>query len=107
MKAYDPIAMRACRELHPSLKIRYCQSVKELALDADALVVVTEWNEFRNLPLADLAELMASPVLVDGRNIFSPEGAMAAGFDYAGIGRNPRNRAENREARRAAARSVT
>jgi UDPglucose 6-dehydrogenase len=107
VKAYDPIAMTACRELYPGLKIRYCQSAKELALDADALVVVTEWNEFRNLPLADLAELMASPVLVDGRNMFSPEAAMAAGFDYSGIGRSPRNRAETRESRRAAARSVT
>ena len=103
VKAYDPIAMKACRELYPGLKIRYCQSARELALDADALVVVTEWNEFRDLPLGELAVLMASPVLVDGRNIFSPETALAAGFDYAGIGRTPRTR----EARRAAARSVT
>jgi UDPglucose 6-dehydrogenase len=105
VKAYDPIAMKACHELHPGLKIRYCQSVKELALDADALVVVTEWNDFRNLPLAELAEMMASPVLVDGRNIFSPETAMAAGFDYAGIGRSPRSLVETRESRRTAVRS--
>jgi UDPglucose 6-dehydrogenase len=107
VKAYDPIAIKACRELHPDLKIRYCQSARELALDADALVVVTEWNEFRSLPLAELAELMTSPILVDGRNMFTPEAAIAAGFDYAGIGRSPRNRAETREARRATARSVT
>jgi UDPglucose 6-dehydrogenase len=69
--------------------------------------VVTEWSEFRSLPLAELAELMATPVLVDGRNIISPEAAKAAGFDYAGIGRSPRSRAEMRESRRAAARSVT
>ena len=106
VKAYDPIAMNACRELYPGLKIRYCQSVRELAADADALVVLTEWNEFRSLPLAELAELMALPVLVDGRNIISPEAAMAAGFDYAGIGRSPRGRAETRESRRAIARSV-
>jgi UDPglucose 6-dehydrogenase len=107
VKAYDPIAIKACRELYPDLKIRYCQSARELALDADALVVVTEWNEFRSLPLAELAELMTSPVLVDGRNMFTPEAAIGAGFDYAGIGRSPRNRAETREARRATARSVT
>ena len=107
VKAYDPIAMKACADLHPGLKIRYCQSAKELALDSDALVVVTEWNEFRSLPLRELVELMASPVLVDGRNIFTPEAAIAAGFDYSGIGRSPRNRAETREARRATAKSVT
>jgi UDPglucose 6-dehydrogenase len=107
VKAYDPIAMKACRELHPALKIRYCQSAKEAALDADALVVVTEWNEFRCLPLAELAAVMVSPVLVDGRNIFSPEAAVAAGFDYTGIGRGPRKRSDVRENRRAAARSVT
>ena len=107
VKAYDPIAIEACRESHPGLKIRYCQSARELAVDADALVVVTEWTEFRSLPLGELAELMATPVLVDGRNIISPEAAMAAGFDYAGIGRSPRSRAEMREFRRAAARSVT
>jgi UDPglucose 6-dehydrogenase len=107
VKAYDPIAMNACRELYPGLRIRYCQSVRELAVDADALVVLTEWSEFRSLPLGELAELMASPVLVDGRNIISPEAAMAAGFDYAGIGRGPRSRAETRESRRAAARSIT
>ena len=107
VKAYDPIAMKACADLYPGLKIRYCQSAKELALDSDALVVVTEWNEFRSLPLRELAELMVSPVLVDGRNIFAPEAAIAAGFDYSGIGRSPRNRAETREARRATAKSVT
>jgi len=106
VKAYDPIAMKACRELHPGLKIRYCQSAKDVALDADALVVVTEWNEFRSLALAELAAVMASPVLVDGRNIFSPEAALAAGFDYTGIGRSPRSRADNRESRRVAARSL-
>jgi UDPglucose 6-dehydrogenase len=106
VKAYDPVAMQACRELNPGLKIRYCQSVKDAALDADALVVVTEWNEFRELPLAELAAVMASPVLVDGRNIFAPEAAAAAGFDYTGVGRCPRSRAETRESRRVAARSL-
>jgi UDPglucose 6-dehydrogenase len=106
VKAYDPIAMQACRELHKNLKIRYCDSAKEVALDSDALVVVTEWSEFRNLPWEQLAEIMAKPVLVDGRNIVDPEIALAAGFDYTGIGR-PRPRTERlrtqiQEARRAA-----
>jgi UDPglucose 6-dehydrogenase len=97
VKAYDPIAMQACRELYPELKIRYCESALEAAQDSDALVVVTEWNEFRGLPLAELAAAMAQPVLVDGRNIFSPEAAMAAGFDYTGMGRCPRPREPRRE----------
>jgi UDPglucose 6-dehydrogenase len=93
VRAYDPIAMRACRERHPGLKIRYCDSVEELAADADALVVVTEWEEFRGLDLAALARSMATPILVDGRNLFAPEAAMAAGFDYTGVGRCARPRA--------------
>jgi len=101
VKAYDPIAMNACRQFHPDLKIRYCESPREVAEDSDALVVVTEWDEFRNLRLEDLADVMAKPVLVDGRNVFQPEAAIAAGFDYTGMGRGPRRRAENhnREAR--------
>ena len=98
VKVYDPIAMQACRQLYPGLKIRYCESALETAQDADALVVVTEWNEFRALPLAELAAAMAQPVLVDGRNIFSPEAALAAGFDYTGMGRCPRPREPRREA---------
>ena len=99
VRAYDPIAMQACRELRPDLKIRYCASARELAADADALVVVTEWEEFRALDLAGLARAMATPILVDGRNLFRPEDAIAAGFDYAGVGRPARARAvEPREA---------
>lgn len=97
VKAYDPVAMHACRKLHSDLKIRYCDSPREVAQDSDALVVVTEWKEFSALPLAELAPLMAKPVLVDGRNVFRPEAAAAAGFDYTGIGRCPRPVVERRE----------
>jgi UDPglucose 6-dehydrogenase len=92
VKAYDPIANAACRTQRPDLKIRLCESVKELATDCDALVLVTEWKEFHSLDLAALARLMATPILVDGRNLFVPETAIAAGFDYAGIGRNVRTK---------------
>ena len=87
VKAYDPIANAACRRQRPDLKIRYCDSAMELATGADALVLVTEWKEFHTLDLAELAGVMASPILVDGLNLFVPETAIAAGFDYAGIGR--------------------
>jgi UDPglucose 6-dehydrogenase len=92
VRAYDPIAMAACRKQHPDLKIRYCDSPEELAAGADALVVVTEWRQFRELDLAALARSMSTPVLVDGRNLFRPDDALAAGFDYAGIGRSVRSR---------------
>jgi UDPglucose 6-dehydrogenase len=99
VKAYDPIAMNACRELRPDLKIRYCDSAGDLAQESDALVVVTEWQEFRTLDLAGLAGRMATRILVDGRNLYTPEAAIAAGFDYTGIGRLARTRtADQREA---------
>jgi UDPglucose 6-dehydrogenase len=98
VRAYDPIAMDACRQQRPDLKIRLCQSAIELATGADALVVVTEWRQFRDLDLAELRRVMAAPILVDGRNLYSPEAAIAAGFDYCGVGRPVRARALSEEA---------
>jgi UDPglucose 6-dehydrogenase len=91
VRAYDPVAMNVCREQHPDLRIVYCNDALSAAEHADALVIVTEWPEFGALDLGQLARRMNSPVLIDGRNLFSPELARAAGFDYAGIGRTTRN----------------
>jgi UDPglucose 6-dehydrogenase len=99
VKAHDPIAMQASREQRPDLKIRYCDTERDLAEECDALVVVTEWDRYRSLDLASLAKVMSTPVLVDGRNIFNPEAATAAGFDYCGIGRSLRTRAAEPNAR--------
>ncbi len=88
VKAYDPIAMPACKQHRPDLKIRFCESANDVATDADALVLVTEWREFADLPLQELAHVMCRQILVDGRNLFSPEAARTAGFDYTGIGRS-------------------
>ena len=90
VKAYDPIAMQPCRDANPTLKIQYCASPEEVAEEADALVLVTEWMQFARLDLADLAKRMARAILVDGRNLFDPETARQAGFDYSGIGRPQR-----------------
>jgi UDPglucose 6-dehydrogenase len=79
--------MQACRENHPVLRIKYCGSAEEAAQDADALVLVTEWRQFAGLDLRGLAKCMARAILVDGRNLFDPETARQAGFDYCGIGR--------------------
>ena len=97
VKAHDPIAMQACREQRPDLKIRYCETPAELAEECDALVVVTEWDSFRSLDLSQLAKAMNTAVLIDGRNIYVPESAAAAGFDYCGIGRARRVRPAERE----------
>jgi UDPglucose 6-dehydrogenase len=93
VKAYDPIAMPACKAQHPELLIQYCDSVRGAVLDADAVVLVTEWDEFRKIDLEQIAHLMHQPILVDGRNLYDPETARNAGFDYTGIGRAARPRA--------------
>jgi UDPglucose 6-dehydrogenase len=87
VRAYDPIAMNACREQHPDLRICYCNDAASTAEHADALVLVTEWQEFSTLNLQQLAVRMNHPVLIDGRNLFNPERAREAGFEYAGVGR--------------------
>lgn len=98
VKAYDPIAVDACRAQRPDLKIRLCESALEVATEADALVLVTEWRQFRELDLVGLRRVMATPILVDGRNLYSSELAVAAGFDYCGVGRPVRPRAMHEEA---------
>jgi len=87
VKAYDPIAIDACRAGYPNLKIYYCGSPEETAEESDALVLVTEWKQFACLDLAAMARSMTHAILVDGRNLFEPEAARRAGFDYTGIGR--------------------
>jgi UDPglucose 6-dehydrogenase len=92
VKAYDPIAMPACRAQNPGLKIQYCESALDAVAEADAAVLVTEWDEFRQLDLSRMASRMQQPILVDGRNLYDPEAAVRAGLDYSGIGRSVRQR---------------
>jgi UDPglucose 6-dehydrogenase len=87
VRVYDPIAMDTCKTQNPDLKITYCQDALSVAEKADALVLVTEWPEFRDLHLPALVQRMSHAVMIDGRNHFSPEEARHAGFDYTGIGR--------------------
>jgi UDPglucose 6-dehydrogenase len=87
VRVYDPIAMDACKLQNPGLRITYCEDAISVADRADALVLVTEWPEFRDLQLTALAQRMSHAVFIDGRNLFPPEDARRAGFDYTGIGR--------------------
>ena len=79
--------MPAAHAARPDLDIIYCQSAKEVAAGADALVIVTEWEEFRSLKLSQLKKTMRTHVIIDGRNTISPSVARSAGFEYYGIGR--------------------
>ena len=86
IKAYDPEGMDQAKPLLPS-QVTFCTTPYEVADQASALVIVTEWNSFRSLDLDRLKKVMASPVLVDLRNIYQPERVRKAGFIYACIGR--------------------
>jgi UDPglucose 6-dehydrogenase len=104
VRAYDPVAMDACRQQNPNLRIAYCPDVLSAVEHADAVVLVTEWPEFADLSLPSLAAKMNKPVLIDGRNLFQPERARQAGFDYTGIGRSvPGGRLADRNAQRSPA----
>jgi UDPglucose 6-dehydrogenase len=83
--AYDPQGMPAARQLID--KIEFCTSAYDVADDADALVLITEWNEFRSLDLARLKSAMRSAVLVDLRNVYRHDEVIRHGFAYTSIGR--------------------
>ncbi|MBC7241912.1 MAG: UDP-glucose/GDP-mannose dehydrogenase family protein [Anaerolineae bacterium] len=86
VRAYDPVAMENARkELGDG--VTFCKNPYELAEGCDALVLVTEWNEFRHLDLARIARSMRRPVFVDGRNMYEPAEMQRLGFIYRGVGR--------------------
>ena len=86
VRAYDPAATEKARALMPDLDYR--RNAPAVARGADAIVIVTEWNEFKQLDLHRLKRLMRRPVVVDGRNIYDPQVMRQLGFVYRGIGRN-------------------
>ncbi len=86
LRAYDPEGMAAAGPLLPAA-VEYCASALDAAQGADALVLVTEWNEFRALSPAKLAEAMRGRVVVDLRNVYEPAIMRAAGFTYSSVGR--------------------
>jgi len=88
VRAYDPIAMDNCREIFP--QITYCRTAYEAAEGTDALVLVTEWNEFKFLALEKIRDSMRSPVVFDGRNLYDPERMGRLGFEYHCVGRAPK-----------------
>lgn len=85
VKAYDPQAMAKAKEFLPD--IEYCQDAYAVSEGADALILCTEWEEFRHLDLTKLKELMGHPTVFDGRNVFDPKRMAELGFTYVSIGR--------------------
>ncbi|MBN1487220.1 MAG: UDP-glucose/GDP-mannose dehydrogenase family protein, partial [Anaerolineae bacterium] len=85
VRAYDPVAMDNARRILPEVEMK--EDAYAVAKDADAVILVTEWNEFKNIDLDRVKKLMRNPVLVDGRNIYDPTVARELGFQYRGIGR--------------------
>ncbi len=85
--AYDPAAMEEAS--HHLEDVKWCEDSYEALEGADALVIITEWNEFRSLDMNRMEELMTSKTLIDLRNIYSPEEMGRRGFHYVSIGRSP------------------
>src|SRR3954453_19033672 len=88
VSVYDPKGMRA-REVKEISGANFVDSALEAVEDAEALVIATEWAEFTNIDLASVKERMRTPIVFDGRNLFSPQTMGKLGFQYHSIGRNP------------------
>ena len=85
VRAYDPVAMVNAQTLLPDVAM--IADPYLLAKDCDALVVLTEWNEFKNIDLESVRQAMKTPVIFDGRNVFDPQEMHSRGFVYRGMGR--------------------
>lgn len=86
VSAYDPVAEEEARKLMPGL--RFAEGTLSAVEGADAVVLVTEWDEFKDMDLAAVASAMRGTVVIDGRNALDPEAVRAAGLTYEGIGRS-------------------
>jgi len=96
IKAYDPQAMGKCKDAFRAKNnsntkeknsILYCRDVYDAAKGSDCLVVMTEWNEFKELDFKRIKKLLKRPAIVDGRNIYDPSRMKELGFTYTGMGR--------------------
>ena len=86
VRAFDPAAMATTRAVLGD-RIEYADDTYDAVTDADVLVIATEWNQFRNLDLGRLRDLMKRPVIVDLRNVYSPDRMREQGFHYTSVGR--------------------
>ena len=89
VRLHDPQAMPHMREVYAEEEDRliYCSSPYEAAQDCDAVLLVTEWEEYRGMDLPRLRDLLRVPILIDGRNIYDPVRMRGLGFEYYSVGR--------------------
>ncbi len=89
LRLYDPQAMENMKEIYPPEpeRLEYCDSAGQAAEGANALIILTEWEEFAGLDLERIKASMANPIIVDGRNVFNPVAVRKLGFEYYSIGR--------------------
>jgi len=85
---YDPVAMPTLKRDYPELDVVYANGAIEALAGAEALIVLTEWPAFSQIGLDQIAQALSRPVLIDGRNLWTPGAARAAGLDYHGVGRS-------------------
>ena len=85
VKAFDPVAMEEARHSLPD--IEYASDEYDAIKDADVLVIVTEWNQFRALDMEKVKRLLKTPKIADLRNIYEPGDMRDLGFEYIGVGR--------------------
>ena len=85
IKCFDPLAMDNTKKILPD--ITYCENEYDVAEGSDCLVIATEWNQFRNLDLSRIKELLITPILIDLRNLYEPKKVKELGFAYEGVGR--------------------
>ena len=93
VSAYDPQATEKARTVLPD--IQYCSSPYEAAQEAEAIIITTEWEEFRKLDWDELKKLVTRPLVVDGRNMFQPGEMTCRGFHYISTGRQPESSTDN------------
>ncbi|NIK79530.1 UDPglucose 6-dehydrogenase [Paenibacillus castaneae] len=87
VKAYDPIAMSNFRTIYNIENVEWCDQALETAKGADALCLLTEWDEFTTVDLGQLQAIMKQPILIDGRNVFKEENLLGTDFIYYSVGR--------------------
>jgi UDPglucose 6-dehydrogenase len=86
VQAFDPVATESARQIFGD-RITYAAKSYEALVGADAMALVTEWNEFREPDFERMKKMMRQPLIVDGRNIYNPEAVRGHGFTYVSIGR--------------------
>ena len=86
VSAFDPVAMEKAKAIFKD-SITYCKDMYQAADGADALVIITDWKEFKAMDLEKIKKVMKKPIIVDGRNLFDPVKMAKLGFDYSSIGR--------------------